>query len=125
MKKAWRNALWSGVGVIVFGVIVAGLYVQNIGFDNIKLMYTLHSSNKAVVLMGQGQNGTVKYLTNVNHPAELLKERMNKEGWNYAEQNGSGYFFEKGRRRCIVTVKQWNHGYFIYAVEKNLVNLAG
>jgi len=120
-----RIVLWSGIGIVFLVAITVGSYVQNIGVKNIKLMYALHATDQAVVLMDQGLNGTVNYLTKARHPDVLLKERMNKAGWSYTEQEGAGYFFEKDRQRCIVTVRQWNHSYFILSVEKNLVDLAG
>lgn len=123
MKR--RIVLWSGIGIVFLVAITVGSYVQNIGVKNIKLMYALHATDQAVVLMDQGLNGTVNYLTKARHPDVLLKERMNKAGWSYTEQEGAGYFFEKDRQRCIVTVRQWNHSYFILSVEKNLVDLAG
>ncbi|MEI0736212.1 hypothetical protein VQ056_05350 [Paenibacillus sp. JTLBN-2024] len=123
MKK--QIVLWSGIGIVFLAAITAGSYVQNIGVKNIKLMYALHATDKTIVLMDQGLNGTVNYLTRAKDPAELVKQKMNKEGWSYTEQEGAGYFFEKDRQRCIVTVRQWNHSYFILSVEKNLVDLAG
>ncbi|MDL1163238.1 hypothetical protein P0100_19620 [Yersinia pestis] len=47
------------------------------------------------------------YLVREDHRSvELLKERMSSEGWNYVQQDGSNYFFEKGNEETIVTVQQ-------------------
>lgn len=50
---------------------------------------------------------------------------MSSEGWNFVEQEGSGYFFEKYDQRTIVTATQiWGGDYIRYRVAEQAVDLA-
>jgi len=89
-------------------------------------MYALNTTDKTIVWMNETANGNGLYLTKVKQPIEVIKERMQKEGWTYVRQEGSGYFFEKGNQEVVVTTKIWpNRNYVRISVENNVVNLAG
>ncbi|MNF09417.1 hypothetical protein D3C80_2100760 [compost metagenome] len=55
---------------------------------------------------------------------ELLKDRMEREGWDFTRQDGAGYFFKKGNKEAVVTAKIWNRNYVIYNVNDNVANIA-
>lgn len=123
MKLRWKIAFFSVIGLVVLAAMYAGLYMNYYGPGNIKHMYTLASTGQSVVLM-EIADGDGHYLTDSDRPAELLIERMKQKGWTYVQQEGSGYFFEKGDQKAIVTTRQWNHRYMIYDVNDHVVNLA-
>ncbi|WP_126424828.1 hypothetical protein [Brevibacillus marinus] len=125
MRKPWKFVLFGALGIFVLSVVLVGLYIKQIGYNNLKIMYTLHTTDQMIVPMEKADNGDGKYLTKSSSPVELLKERMKREGWSYVQHDGAGYFFEKENRRCIVTVKRWYHKHYIYTVEDNAVDLAG
>lgn len=121
MNKTWKISMLVIFLFIILGMILGGAYIKNVGFHNVKLMYTLQTTDTKIVEM----NEVGDYLAIENQSIEpLMKERMSSEGWNYVEQEGSNYFFEKGNEKTIVTVKQWNHNYVIYRVKGNVTNLA-
>lgn len=74
--------------------------------------------------MEENLDGNGHYLTKVNSPAEMIKERMKNEDWTYIEQDGAGYFFEKDNQRIVVTTKIWNRSFVKIIVENNAVNIA-
>jgi len=114
------------MGVILVAATVIALYVNTIGFNNLKLMYALNTTDKTIAWMNENANGNGLYLTKVKQPIEVIKERMHREGWTYVRQEGSGYFFEKGNQEVVVTTKIWpNRNYVRISVENNVVNLAG
>jgi len=39
---------------------------------------------------------------------------MTKNGWNYVEQNGSGYFFEKDSEKVVIECEQWTSNYLLF-----------
>ncbi|MGF7048924.1 hypothetical protein J2T13_003432 [Paenibacillus sp. DS2015] len=89
-----------------------------------KQMYRLESTGKSVIRIDSVITGQERYLTKVqDYPQELLKSRMEREGWVYSQQEGSGYFFEKDGREEIVTMQQWNHFYVIYDLNEGIANL--
>lgn len=121
MNKTWKIAMLVILLLIVIVLILAGAYIKNVGYHNVKLMYTLQTTDAKIVKM----NEEGRYLAIENLSIEpLMKERMSSEGWSYVEQEGSNYFFEKGNEKTIVNVKQWNHKYVIYSVKGNVIDLA-
>ena len=124
MKMRWKIALFSIIGVIGIGTIMVALAVKNIGVANLKLMYTLNTTDQSIISMEETSDGNGHYLTKVKTPAEIIRERMEKEGWIYIQQEGSGYFFEKDNQRIVVTTKVWNSNYVKITVQNNVVNLA-
>jgi hypothetical protein len=120
LRKPWKVAVFGIIGIFFLIVIFAAAYINNIGFHNIKLMYTLGTTDKQIVLM----DGKGNYLAEDRSVELLLKERMSSEGWTYVTQEGANYFFEKGNEETIVTVQQWNHKYVNYQVKDNVVNIA-
>ncbi|SDS49128.1 hypothetical protein SAMN05444162_1586 [Paenibacillaceae bacterium GAS479] len=105
----------------IFLLIPAGLYINNIGWKNIKLIYELNNNDRSIFRMEtEGE-----YLTKANNQAEILKEKMKSLGWNFVGQEGSGYFFEKKGQESIITTKQiWNRHYVVYKVKDNIVDLS-
>jgi hypothetical protein len=111
-------------GIIVFVVLIAALYIHNVGYSNVQAMYQLETTGKAIVKMASGlTENHERYLTKEKQP-QLLRERMEQKGWTFIQQNGAGYFFEKGGKQIIITAKRWNHFYVVYDLERGLVNLA-
>ncbi|WP_010199735.1 hypothetical protein [Bacillus sp. m3-13] len=47
---------------------------------------------------------------------KTLKAMIGDHGWNYKTQDGSGYFFEKGDEKLIVTTQMWTGEYVIVQV---------
>jgi hypothetical protein len=49
---------------------------------------------------------------------------MNKEGWTYDTQMGSGYLFTKEQQNVIVETTIWNRNYVKITIPGNVVTLA-
>ncbi|WP_238653155.1 type II toxin-antitoxin system HicA family toxin [Paenibacillus piscarius] len=124
MKKKGKVTLFSFIGAGVLLVMLGALYVNSIGYNNVKHMYHLESAGKSVIRIDSDMTSRERYLTKEkSDPKELLKSRMEREGWVYSQQEGSGYFFKKDGREEIVTTQQWNHFYIIYSLNAEVANL--
>ncbi|NQX44224.1 hypothetical protein HQN87_02680 [Paenibacillus tritici] len=124
MKKKWKIVLFCFIGASVLLVVLGALYVNNVGYNNVKHMYRLESTGKSVIRIDSDMPSRERYLTKKDgDPQELLKSRMEREGWVYSQQEGSGYFFKKDGRQEIVTTQQWNHFYIIYSLNAGIANL--
>ncbi|WP_341185133.1 hypothetical protein [Paenibacillus sp. FSL H7-0756] len=124
MKKKWKIILFSFIGAMVLLVVLGALYVNNVGYNNVKHMYRLESTGKSVIRIDSDMPDRERYLTKEEgDPQERLKSRMEREGWEYTQQEGSGYFFKKDGREEIVTTQQWNHFYIIYSLNAGIANL--
>jgi hypothetical protein len=126
MNKRWKRILFGSIGMVfVMFVIIIALYIRSIGWNHIKLMYSLHTTDKSVVKIDDPSNGHGLYLTKMRHPAEMIKERMQREDWHFVMQEGSGYFFEKDGQDVVVTTKIWPNRYFVrISVQHDVVNIA-
>jgi hypothetical protein len=122
--KSWKIVLFSFTGTIVFLVILAAVYINNIGYNNVKQMYLLQTTGLSIVQIESVTKGYERYLTKAKQPHELLQIRMKKEGWTYIKQEGAGCFFEKDGQQEIVTIKKWNHFYVVYDLKNEVANLA-
>lgn len=121
MRKYLKAIVIVATGFIFICLIIAGLYIKNIGFNNIKLMYELNKADQSILQMEE--EGA--YVTKASNRNDRLKEKMKKEGWTYVTQEGSGYFFEKSGQKAIITARQiWNRHYVMFRVKDHVVNLA-
>jgi len=62
------------------------------------------------------QGGYVWFVTDDSQDVALqsLKDRMTRNGWDFIEQDGSGYFFEKESEKVIIESKQWTNDYLLF-----------
>lgn len=120
--KPLKAVLFSAIGIILMLAVIVGLYTHQLGYENLKRMYTLSTGQQSIIPMeAEGE-----YVGKSDRNTELLKERMSKEGWAFTHQEGAGYFFEKDGQEKVVTItKLWNRHYVLYDVEDNVVDLSG
>ncbi|MBT2283504.1 hypothetical protein J7E78_08135 [Paenibacillus polymyxa] len=120
MKKKWKIILFSFIGFIILLVLFGATYVNSIGYNNLKLMYKLNTTEVSIVQMDEeGQ-----YLGLSENRNEILKDRMVEKGWQFKQQEGSTFFFEKDNQKAVVSTKIWNSNYVLYRVDDNIVNIA-
>lgn len=119
-KKLWlRLTIWLLVGAFSCLVMLSALYVLYIGVDNVKTVYALQTGDKEIVAMDE--EGI--YLTRMEGSVDRLIELMEREGWSYKGQEGSGYFFENGEEQAIVSVTIWRRGFVEYSVHPKQLSL--
>ena len=68
------------------------------------------------------QGGYVWFVTDDPQDVALqsLKDRMTKNGWEFIEQDGSGYFFEKESERVIIESQQWTDDFLLFQLPVGL-----
>ena len=124
MGRSWKIALFSFAGIIVFLVMMAAVYINNVGYNNVKQIYLLQTTGLSIVQIESDAKGHERYLTKAKQPTKLLKTHMRKAWWTYIKQEGAGYFFEQDGQQEIVTMKKWNHFYVVYDLKNEAANLA-
>lgn len=62
------------------------------------------------------QDGFVWLVTDDSLDVALnsLKQRMKKNGWEFVEQNGSSYLFEKGNEKVFIESQQWTGNFLLF-----------
>lgn len=122
-RNRWKWPVFSILGLVILLLLFAGLFINYVGYKNVKLIWLLNTSDQSIVRMeAEGE-----YLTKVENGngSELLKERMENEGWTFVRQDGSGYFFKKANQEAVVTTRQiWNRHYIVYDVDDNVVDIS-
>jgi len=68
------------------------------------------------------QDGYVWFVTDdaLDQAVTSLKHRMTKNGWNYVDQEGSGYFFEKDSEKVVIVCEQWTSNYLLFQLPLGL-----
>lgn len=121
MKKTWKIVIASVIAFSLVSIIAAAIFINNIGYHNIKLITELNKNSNQILKMEKEGD----YLTKANAQNERLIKKMIKEGWNFIDQEGAGYFFEKNGQETIITVKQmWSRHYVVYRVTNDAINLS-
>ncbi|MGG0934906.1 hypothetical protein ABHN11_02075 [Brevibacillus centrosporus] len=46
--------------------------------------------------------------------AERLKSALEAKGWLFLQQEGSGYFFEKDRKKIVITSQMWTREFVFF-----------
>ncbi len=142
MKNPWKIAFFSLSGVFILVMAIMLSFINDIGPGNLKLilsldktdhdylipMHTLNTTDKRIVPIEVTPEGHRIYLTDITRSTDvqkLLKERLEKEGWTFTRQEGSSYFFDKGKEQTIVGTYIWNSDYVRISIPNNVVNIAG
>ncbi|MGE7825044.1 hypothetical protein [Paenibacillus sp. NPDC093718] len=120
MKKKWKIILFSFIGVIILLVILGATYINNVCYNNVKLMYKLNTTDVSIVQMEEEGH----YLALRMNGNQLLKDRMEREGWQFKQQEGAAFFFTKDNQETVISTEIWNSNYVLYRVDDNVVNLA-
>lgn len=121
MRRSWKIAGLSVGGLILIFLIIAGLFINHYGFNNIKRMYELNKTDRSILQMETAG----EYVAKANNQNELLKAKMKDKGWTFVQQEGAGYFFEKNGQETIITARQiWNRYYVVYKVADDVVDLS-
>lgn len=82
-----------------------------------EVVETLHESSEDIVKIAEEQNYDW-YINQMEQGKayENLKELINKRGWKFQEQDGSGYFFEKDDQTLIATTQMWTGDYVLVKI---------
>ncbi|PYY25902.1 hypothetical protein [Paenibacillus illinoisensis] len=111
---------FSFIGAIILLVILGATYINNVGYNNVKLMYKLNTTEVSIVQMDEeGQ-----YLGLRMNSNQILKDRMEREGWQFKQQEGAAFFFKKDNKEAIISTEIWNSNYVLYRVDNNVVIIA-
>jgi len=112
----------AAVGIFLFLALWLILAIVT-NLDDLKHIYQLHASGHRILLIEENSLAQ-KYISREDRPADLVKERMSQLGWTFLQQNGAGYFFAKDQMSAIVTIKKWNHNYYLITVPLHVESIS-
>lgn len=111
------------ISFAVFLVILAGvlglfgnvLFQEGNPITPIAAIIKLQVSNQVVVEMG---NNSGKYMTKIEdgEAYENLKEMMAQDGWQYKDQFGSAFLFEKNKEQITVSTRMYTRNYVVIEI---------
>ncbi|QDX92746.1 hypothetical protein EEL32_22660 [Brevibacillus laterosporus] len=116
MKTSWK-VIW-----VLLGVFVVYLWIDNLPYPPLPLASMPVERAMAMVkeqpdhLVNIGKEGGYEYYMmegSQKEAAELLKHKMDKNGYRFVEQQGAGYFFDRNGQKQVVTSNMWTGNYVI------------
>ncbi|MGG3805255.1 hypothetical protein [Metabacillus fastidiosus] len=122
MKK-WL--LLVGVVIIVISIVAfnSKFYYPSLPVNSVskkEVLESLNDSSKEIVKIAE-ENGYDWFITrNEQGKAyENLKRMVSEKEWQFKNQEGSGFFFEKDDKKLIATTEMWTGNYVIVQIRKN------
>jgi hypothetical protein len=118
-----KLSVYLMVGLIFFLVVFVIQFLMA-GSDELNAIYKLHTTGNNIVKVSES-NDFELYMTKKarGKPDDNFIIVMNRNGWNFVDQNGSGYVFEKDGNKVTVTTKIWFHWYFLIKIPNKVANL--
>jgi hypothetical protein len=119
MKK-WLIII--GVLIVISGIVVfnSKFYYPTLPIESVskkEVLESLNDSSENIVKIAE-ENDYEWFITRVEQGKEYenIKNMINKNGWQFKNQEGSGYFFEKGDKKMIATTQMWTGNYVIVQI---------
>jgi hypothetical protein len=79
----------------------------------------LSNNGKEKVVDGQHEERYISEFK-VKYPYGIAIESMKSLGWEFKEQMGSGFIFEKNGQKAVVETRQYSKQYYIWDVPKEV-----
>ncbi|MFF0830639.1 hypothetical protein ACFYU8_27715 [Brevibacillus sp. NPDC003359] len=48
--------------------------------------------------------------------ADAVKRAVTEKGWTFIQQEGAGYFFERGKEQMVITSQMWTGNYVLFRI---------
>ncbi|WP_253901965.1 hypothetical protein [Brevibacillus sp. HB1.3] len=93
------------------------------------LPFDSKSKREVTELLGENAGTIVKLTTEENvdwygygpqanqaTAAEAMKRAVTEKGWTFIQQDGAGYFFERGSEKLIITSQMWTGNYVLFRI---------
>ncbi|TQR29798.1 hypothetical protein C7Y45_28070 [Brevibacillus brevis] len=93
------------------------------------LPFDSKSKREVTELLGENTGTIVKLTTEENvdwygygpqanqaTAAEAMKRAVTEKGWTFIQQDGAGYFFERGKEKLIITSQMWTGNYVLFRI---------
>ncbi|MFD2639367.1 hypothetical protein [Piscibacillus salipiscarius] len=118
--KRWL--IFIGVLTVILGVVAfdSKFYYPTLPIDSVskrEVLESLNDTSEDIVKIAE-ENGYEWYITPMEQGKahDNLKNLISKNGWHFKQQEGSGYFFEKGDNTLIATTEMWTVNFVIVKI---------
>lgn len=101
------------IAIIGFATIYPLLFQEGNPLPIIKGIIELNSSNSDIIKISDEPQ---RYITKTDKDNTPVIKLMDKEGWRFDDQAGSGYIFSKDDNILIVSRVQYTRKYIIWEV---------
>lgn len=81
------------------------------------------NTGKIVKLTTEGNVDWYGYGPQANQAtaAEAMKRALTETGWTFIQQEGAGYFFERGKEKMVITTQMWTGDYVLYRIPAGIL----
>ncbi|MED1662999.1 hypothetical protein [Brevibacillus laterosporus] len=116
MKMGWK------VSSVLIGIFVVYLWIIHLPYPPLPIASMPVEQAMAMVkehpeqLVSLGKEGGYEYYMmegTQKEAAERLKQQMAQRGYQFIEQQGGGYFFERNGQKQVITSNMWTGKYVI------------
>ncbi|MFK5707550.1 hypothetical protein [Lysinibacillus boronitolerans] len=122
MKK-WIISVVICIAISSGTLFYSKIYYPSLPIDSVSKREVVQKANKSdesIVYLTK-ENGYEWYISKMNQGEayEYLKQMMKKKGWNYKEQMGAGFIFQKeNKEELIVGSEMWTGKYVIFQIQE-------
>lgn len=119
--KKWIISVVICIAISVGILFYSKIYYPSLPIDSLSKREVAPKANKldeGFVYLTK-ENGYEWYISKMNQGEayEHLKQMMNEKGWNYKEQMGAGFIFQKeNKEELIVESEMWTGKYVIFQI---------
>jgi len=116
------------IGIIIFlfaaFVFYNKFYLPPLPIENISKKTVIEKINDSETRMVKlsNENGQEWYVIkggNISAADEIIKEKLNQNGWIFKQKEGSGLFFERHDENLIVSTQMWTGDYVLVKIPAN------
>ena len=121
MKK---GLIIMGVLIVILGIVAfdSKFYYPTLPIKSVskkEVLKSLNNSSEDIVKFTE-EGGYDWFITRMEQGKahENIKSMISGNGWEFLEQEGSGYFFEKGDKTLIASGEMWTRNYVIVKIPR-------
>ncbi|CAM3757778.1 hypothetical protein GCM10009865_00390 [Aeromicrobium ponti] len=120
LLKKWIISFIVLFAALAGSLFYSKIYYPDLPIESITKREAAAKGEKSVrkVTKLAEENNTVWYVAQMEQGKgyDLMKEKMAESGWSFIEQNGAGFFFEKGGETLIVNSQMWTGKYVLFSL---------
>lgn len=120
--KKWIIIIVVCIGISLGALFYSKIYYPSLPIDSVskrEVVQKVNKSDESFVYLTK-ENGYEWYISKMNQGKayEHLKQVMKEDSWNFKEQMGAGFIFQKENKEIIIGSQMWTGKYVIFQIPK-------
>lgn len=120
--KKWIIIIVVCIAISLGALFYSKIYYPSLPIDSVskrEVVQKVNKSDESFVYLTK-ENGYEWYISKMNQGKayEHLKQVMKEDSWNFKEQMGAGFIFQKENKEIIIESQMWTGKYVIFQIPK-------